>query len=177
MSTFLKNLIRFIAFILVQALVLNKITLHNTTTPYLYMLFIIWLPFKMKKSHQLIVAFLFGLTLDFFRHTPGFHAAACTLMLYVRSFLIPVMIPQQGADNFYTEPSIKSMGGVTPYFIFATILVAVHHVYLFLLELLQFGNLGQFFLKSLLCTAISLLLIIITELLFTRKQKFKSNAV
>jgi rod shape-determining protein MreD len=177
MSTFLKNFFRFIAFILMQALVLNKITLHNTTTPYLYMLFIIWLPFKMKKSHQLLLAFIFGLTLDFFRHTPGFHAAACTLMLYVRSFLIPIMIPQQGADNFYTEPSIKSMGGATPYFVFATILVAVHHVYLFLLELLQFGNVWQFAVKSFLCTLISLLLIIICELLFSRKQKFRSNAV
>ena len=61
--------------------------------------------------------------------------------------------------------------------IFVATLTIIHHAWLFLLEAWQFGNIWYFLAKTLLSTAISLLLIIITELLFVRKQKFKTNTV
>jgi hypothetical protein len=69
------------------------------------------------------------------------------------------------------------MGGFTPYFIFISALTIIHHSWLFLLEAWQVGNSWYFLAKTFLSTAISLLLIIITELLFTRKQKFKTNTI
>jgi hypothetical protein len=51
----------------------------------------------------------------------------------------------------------------------------MHHTFLFLLEALQFGGLLYFLGKTLLSVAISLFLILITELLFVRKQKFRTN--
>jgi hypothetical protein len=39
-------------------------------------------------------------------------------MAYIRPYFINLLIPQQGIDSNYEEPSIKSMGGFTPYFIF-----------------------------------------------------------
>jgi rod shape-determining protein MreD len=146
-------------------------------TPYLYFLFILWLPFNMNRNLQLIIAFIYGFTMDSFRHNPGFHAAACVLMVYCRAGLINLLIPQEGADENYEEPSIKSMGGMLPYFIYVAVLTLVHHTWLFLLEAWQFGNIWYFVVKTLLSTAISLLLIIITELLFVRKQKFRTNTV
>lgn len=177
MSTFVKNIIRFIFFILVQVFVLDKIHLHQMVTPYLYFLFILWLPFNMNRNLQLIIAFIYGFTMDSFRHNPGFHAAACVMMVYFRAGLINLLIPQEGADENYEEPSIKSMGGMLPYFIYVAVLTLVHHTWLFLLEAWQFGNIWYFVAKTLLSTAISLLLIIITELLFVRKQKFRTNTV
>ena len=47
--------------------------------------------------------------------------------------------------------------------------------WLFLLEAWQFGNIWYFIMKTLLSTAISLLLILITELIFARKQSFRTN--
>jgi rod shape-determining protein MreD len=164
-------------FILVQVFVLDKIHLHQMVTPYLYFLFILWLPFNMNRNLQLIIAFIYGFTMDSFRHNPGFHAAACVLMVYCRAGLINLLIPQEGADENYEEPSIKSMGGMLPYFIYVAVLTLVHHTWLFLLEAWQFGNIWYFVVKTLLSTAISLLLIIITELLFVRKQKFRTNTV
>jgi|APGre2960657444_1045066.scaffolds.fasta_scaffold10472_4 rod shape-determining protein MreD len=177
MSTLVKNSIRFILFILIQVFVLDSIHLHKLATPYLYLLFIIWLPFRMNRSWQLLIAFIFGFTLDAFRHSFGFHAAACVLMAYIRPYFINLLIPQQGIDSNYEEPSIKSMGGFTPYFIFISALTIIHHSWLFLLEAWQVGNSWYFLAKTFLSTAISLLLIIITELLFTRKQKFKTNTI
>jgi len=87
------------------------------------------------------------------------------------------MIPQEGAETNYDEPSFKSLGGMLPYLIYASVLSLLHNGWLFFLEAWQFGDAWYFFIKTILSTAVSLLLILIAELLFTRKQKFKTNTV
>lgn len=173
----MKNIVRFILLILTQFYVFDKIHLHYLVTPYIYFLFILWMPFQLNRTLQMILAFLLGFTLDSFRHSPGFHSAACVLIAYLRPFLINILIPQEGADTNYDEPSAKSMGGFLPYIVYAGLLTVIHHGWLFFLEAWQFGNFWYFIVKTLLSTIISLLLIIITELLFSRKQKFRTNTI
>ncbi|MFZ4058824.1 MAG: rod shape-determining protein MreD [Ferruginibacter sp.] len=177
MTTLVKNIFRFILLILVQVYVLDKIHLHYLVTPYLYFLFILWMPFKLSRTTQMLLAFALGLTLDSFRHNPGFHAAACVLMAYVRPFLISILIPQEGADTNYEEPSVKSMGGSLPYMVYVGLLSLIHHGWLFFLEALQFGNFWYFIVKTLLSTLISMALVVIAELLFSRKQQFRTNTI
>lgn len=177
MSVLVKNIVRFIILILVQAFVLDKVHLHQMVTPYIYFLFIIWMPFSISRGWQLILAFILGFTLDSFRQNPGFHAAACVLIAYFRPFLINILIPQEGADSNYEEPSARSMGGLLPYMTYAGLLTLLHHSWLFLLEAIEFGNVWYFIIKTLLSTIITLCLIFIAELLFSRKQKFKTNTV
>ena len=177
MSTLLKNIIRFALFILVQVYVLDQVRLHQMVTPYIYFMFILWLPFKMNRTVLMLIGFVLGFTLDSFRHHPGFHAAGCVLIAYLRPFLINLMIPQEGAETNYEEPSFKSMGGVLPYLIYAAVLSLFHNAWLFILEAWQFGDFWYFIAKTFLSTAISVLLILVVELLFTRKQKFRTNTV
>jgi hypothetical protein len=124
----------------------------------------------------MFVALVLGLALDYFTKTPGLHAAPCLLIAYLRPFIINILITQEGAEANYEEPSIQSMGFAS-YFIYVTILIVMHHSFLFLLEALQFAGLWYFLGKTLLSSAISLLLILITELLFVRRQKFRTNTV
>jgi rod shape-determining protein MreD len=177
MSTLVKNIIRFILLILVQFFVLDKVHLNYMITPYIYILFILWMPFKFSRTFQMILAFLLGFTLDSFHHNPGFHAAACVLIAYIRPFLINILIPHEGAESNYEEPSLKSLGGFMPYLVYAGVLTLLHNSWLFLLEALQFGNVWEFIVKTCFSTLISLVLIIITELLFSRKQQFRTNTV
>ena len=177
MCTLIKNIVRFILLILVQFFVLDKIHLNYLVTPYIYILFILWMPFKFNRSFQMVLAFLLGFALDSFRHNPGFHAAACVLIAYLRPFLINILIPHTGSETNYEEPSLKSMGGLGPYMLYAGLLTLVHNSWLFLLEAFQFGNYWEFLIKTLFSTFISLVLILITELLFSRKQKFRTNTV
>lgn len=177
MNPFVKNIIRFSLFILVQVFVLDKIHLHQMLTPYLYFLFIIWLPFRMGRTQQMLLAFVLGFAMDSFRHHPGFHTAACVMIAYIRPFLVSLLIPQEGADSNYEEPSFKSLGGILPYMIFIGVLTFIHHGWLFLLEAWQFGNIWYFLIKTVLSTMLSLFLIVIAEMLFTRQQKFKTNTV
>lgn len=164
-------------FVFVQVFVLNQIPpLHNLVTPYLYFLFILWLPFKMGRRTQMILAFALGFAVDSFTKTFGLHSAACVLIAYLRPFMINLLITREGAESNYNEPSIRSMG-FAPYATYITILVFVHHTALFFLQALQTGGYFYFLIKSLFSTAVSLILVLLTELLFTRKQRFKSNAV
>lgn len=163
--------------ILFQVYVLDKIHLHQMLTPYLYFLFILWLPFKMNRTVLMLIACILGFTLDSFRHHPGFHTAACVLIAYARPFLINLLIQQEGAETNYEEPSFQSMGGLLPYLIYTGILSLLHNGWLFFLEAWQFGDAWYFIIKTILSTVISLLLILITELIFTRKQKFRTNTV
>jgi rod shape-determining protein MreD len=155
--------------------VLNQIPpLHHLVNPYIYFLFILWLPYQIGRRTLMITALLLGLSLDYFTKTPGLHAAACVLIAYLRPFLITLLIPHEAVNTNYEEPSIKSMK-FAPYLTYLAILTVMHHGFLFLLEALQFGGFWYFIVKTFLSAGISLLLILIVELLFVRKQRFRTN--
>ncbi len=175
MSELLKNIIRFALFIFVQVFILYQIPpLHRFITPYLYYLYILWLPFNTSRSGLMLIAFVFGMVLDYFMLTPGLHAAACVLIAYLRPFVINLLISQEGADKNYSSPSITSMGWA-PYGTYVLVLTLFHHGYLVFLEWMSFGTFLYFIGKVLATTAVSLLLILLTELLFFRKEKFRTN--
>lgn len=177
MSDLVRNTVRYILFILIQVYVLFQVPpLHRFVVPYLYFLYILWLPFNLSRTALTLIGFLFGLSLDYFTKTPGLHAAACTLIAYLRPFLINILIPQEGADKNYKSPSITSMGWA-PYATYVLILTLLHNIYLVFLEWLQFGSFWYFLGKVLATTGVSLLLILVAELLFFRKEKFRTNTV
>jgi rod shape-determining protein MreD len=118
MSDLLKNIIRLIIFILVQWFVLFKIPpLHRFIIPYIYYLFILWLPFSTPRFWLLLIGFLTGLSLDYFTQTPGLHAAACVLIAYIRPFIINLLIPKESSEFTYREPSPRTLGW-TPYAVY-----------------------------------------------------------
>lgn len=175
MSSLVRNSLRFMFFILVQVYVLFQIQpLHQFIVPYLYFLFILWLPFNTPRMALTMIGFIYGLSLDFFTKTPGLHAAPCILIAYLRPFLINILIRQEGSETNYRSPSVTSMG-FAPYATYVLILTLIHNGYLVLLEWLQFGSFLYFLGKVLATTGVSLLLIFITELLFFRKEKFRTN--
>jgi hypothetical protein len=175
MSDFLRNIIRFCLFIAVQVYVLNKIPhLHRLITPYVYFLFILWLPFYISRFWLMVIAFLTGLSLDYFTMTPGLHAAACVLIAYIRPFVINILTPKDPSEFNYREPSPRAMGW-TPYAVYILILTILHHTYLVFLEWLQFGSILDLIIKVIGTTGVSMLLIFIVELLFPRKLKFRTN--
>jgi hypothetical protein len=176
LSDLVRNIIRLIVFLLVQVFVLNKIPfLHQFVVPYLYYLFILWLPFSISRTGLLVVGFFTGLLLDYFMWQPGLHAAACVLVAYLRPFMVGILLPKDTQDLNYREPSPRALGWA-PYSIYVFVLTLAHHFYLTLLEWLQFGTWLQFLIKVGATTGISMLLIFTVELLFPRKVKFRTNA-
>lgn len=175
MTDFLRNIIRLALFILVQVYILNKIPhLHRFISPYLYYLFILWLPFSVRGFSLLIIGFITGLILDYFMMTPGLHAAACVLIAFVRPIIIRLLMPKDSVELNYREPSAKAMG-LTQYAVYILILTLFHHGYMLFLEWLDFGSFFEFLIKVISNSLISLLLIFTVELLIPRRLKFRTN--
>jgi rod shape-determining protein MreD len=93
MSKLVKNIVRFAILILTQVYVLDRIHVHYMVTPYIYFLFILWLPFKLGRTAQMLIAFGLGFTLDSFRHNPGFHACG------LRADCLPASFSYQHIDT------------------------------------------------------------------------------
>ncbi len=175
MNDFIKNVFRFILFIILQVYVLDKVpALHRFIIPVIYFLFILWLPFSISRFWLLVVGFLTGLSYDYFKGTPGLHAAACVLIAYFRPFIVNILIPKDTSEFNYSEPSAKAMGSA-PYAVYVLVLSLLHHGYILLLEWLEVGNFLDFVIKVICSTAISVLLIFTAEILFPRRLKYRTN--
>ena len=170
MNNLLKNTARFILFLLVQIVILNEVPpIHQFITPYIYFLFLLWLPFGTSRISTTFLGFIFGYSLDIFTKTPGLHAAACGLMGYLRPIILNLLLSQEASEEVSKEPSIATMGW-GPYAFYAFSLTFIHHFYLVLLEWLQFGNFGYFIGKVFFTSIISLLLIFSVELIMNRRK-------
>ena len=176
MSALLKNIIRFMLFILVQVYILNKVPpVHQFVKPYIYFLFVLWLPFNISRSGQMLVAFIFGLSFDYFSGTPGLHAAPCVLIAYLRPFLLNLLIPQETTQLSFAEPSVKSMGWAS-YATYVLILTFMHTALLVFIEWMEFGDFVYFIGKVTATTLLSITLIFVTEMIFPRQGKYRTNA-
>jgi hypothetical protein len=175
MNLLVKNIVRFLFLVLFQVYVLDKVLLHQMVTPYLYFIFILWLPFSIGRSWLMVIGFVLGYSIDSFRQNPGFHAAACVLVAYLRPFVANLLLPTDGAGANYNEPSVKSFGGFLPYFTYAALLATAHNCWLFLLEAWQFADPLYFLIKTVLSTLVTLFWMFAVELIFYRKQKYKTN--
>jgi cell shape-determining protein MreD len=170
MNNILKNSIRFVLFLLIQIIILNEVPpLHQFITPYLYFTFILWLPFGTNRLTLTILGFLLGYCLDVFTNTPGLHAAAATLVGYVRPTILNLLLAQETSEEVNKEPSVGTMGW-GPFLIYVFLLTFIHHFYLVLLEWLQFGNFTYFIGKVIATSLMSVLLILLVELVMNRRN-------
>jgi cell shape-determining protein MreD len=170
MNNILKNSIRFVLFLLIQVIILNEVPpLHQFITPYLYFTFLLWLPFGTNRLTLTILGFVLGYSLDVFTNTPGLHAAAATLVGYVRPTVLNLLLAQETSEEVNKEPSVGTMGW-GPFLIYVFLLTFVHHFYLVLLEWLQFGNFTYFIGKVIATSLMSVLLILLVELVMNRRN-------
>lgn len=175
MSTLIKNIIRFIAILLVQVLILNKISLQwwsqpsgfPVFIPYVYPLFLLLLPFETPVAVLMIAGFISGITVDSFMNTAGMHAFAMVLIAYFRMNVFNALLPKNLTEYAGQTPSVKSMGWL-PFVIYVSFLILIHHAAFFTLELWS-GNIGYLLLKILASGVTSVLLILVYVLLFTRQ--------
>ncbi|SFO30711.1 rod shape-determining protein MreD [Chitinophaga sp. YR627] len=169
MSILLRNIIRFVLLLLLQVFVLNNILLHQLVGLNLYMLFVLLLPFNLPRPALMLLALLMGLGMDMFMNTMGMHAAACVFIAYLRPFIINVLSPQGGFETTQKTPSMTSMG-VSQFLTYIGILVFLHNLLYFPLEVFSFASFFYLLLKILLSTAASILLIVLYELLFFSRK-------
>ena len=164
----LKNIIRFIALTGIQVLLLNRIDFSGYIDPYLYVMFILLLPFSTPRGVLLLLAFAAGAVIDVFSHTYGVHAAATTLMAFLRPGVIRLVSKKQEYE-IAKEPSVAEMG-MRWFYLYSILLVLPHHTLLFFLETFGFEDMITLAYRIMLNTIITLLIIFIMQFLFPSKS-------
>ncbi len=166
-ETLPKYVLQFVILIAAQLLIFNNIEFSGYVNPYVYILFIILLPFDTPKALLLILAFALGIIIDLFLGTPGVHTTATVLMAFMRPFILNVFAPREGYQSG-ASPRILYYG--LEWFVkYVAILVIIHHFALFYLEVLSFDHFFSTFFRVLASASFTLLIIVLSQYLVLRK--------
>lgn len=163
------NIVRFFFLILLQVLILNHVNLGGYINPLFYIYFILLLPFSISKGVMLISSFLLGLGVDIFTNTIGLNAASCVIMAFARPFVINSI--SSGPEGLIGDtPALKNQG-IKWFLYYTIILVLIHHTFLFFLEIFRFIEFFRTFLRVVLSSTFTIILILISEYVFIFKEK------
>jgi len=168
------NLGRFLLLILLQVMVVDHLNLAGVwMVPYLYVLFLIMLPFELPAWGGLLIGAVTGLTMDLFSSTPGLHMSACLVMMFARIRLLRLMAPRDGYE-FGMRPTVPGMG-LAWFVTNASVLIAIHHLWLFFVELHRFDAFFSTLGRALLSSIATLALCLLAQML-TSRTVLKSRA-
>ncbi|WP_304068870.1 rod shape-determining protein MreD [Pedobacter glucosidilyticus] len=165
------NVLRFIILVFIQVFLLKNMVFYNLNVPFLYILFILLLPFETPNILLFTLSFLMGFSIDLFSDTLGLHAAACTVLALMRVFFISITVQKDNYDSD-PEPTLGIMG-FRWFFFYTLILTITHHFFLFNLEVFKFAEILNTFSRVLISSTFTVTLILITEALFYRKKQRK----
>lgn len=166
---FFKYIGRFVFIILIQILVINNIELDTYINPYIYIIFILTLPVTMKPWLVVSLAFFTGMVMDTFSSTPGLHMAAAGFIGYFRKFYLEFACSKEDFEKQIT-PSI-SKKGFAWFTLYTFLLTLLHHTVLFYLEIYSLSEFFRTFFRILASTSFSVLIIVVSQLLFYRKKE------
>lgn len=165
----IKNIIRFFGLILFQVLILNNINLSGYLNPYVYILFIAILPATLNRSLLLLLAFITGITVDYFGNTLGLHSSACVAMAFIRPATIQLFFRNyEFGKNEDIMPFSIGYGGFFRYLISLTFF---HQFILFFLEILSFKHFFMTLGKISLTTVSSVFVMLIIVLIFGKRRR------
>jgi rod shape-determining protein MreD len=157
MPVALQNIFRFLLLVLFQVLVLNNIQFLGYINPYIYILFILSLPYRMPRWITLVLGFATGLIIDMFANTGGIHAFATVMVAFLRTGTTNLFIAIDEGNN--PTPSFHTFG-VNAYLKYMILLVFIHHATLFLLEAFTFASFGLLLGKIVLSSVVTILIIL-----------------
>ncbi|MDA3821639.1 MAG: rod shape-determining protein MreD [Bacteroidales bacterium] len=163
----LRNIFRFFVLILIQVLLLDNVMLGGYLNPYFYILFILLLPFETPRWLILVSGFLLGLSIDLFSNTLGMHTAATVFIAFLRPWVLSSNAPRDGYESD-TYPRIHYYG-LSWFAAYTAILTFLHHFILFYIEAFQFQDFFNTFLRVIISTVLTSVIIIISQYFIFRK--------
>lgn len=174
MTSIPRHISRFILIVILQVLILNKVEFGFGIQVMIYPLFIMLLPIEMGVFPLMFIAFGMGMLIDAPTDSYGLHTSALVLFAYLRPMILKLFAPREGYE-VYAEASMFGMG--MSWFIRTFgILLAIHHLWYFILEQFKFNEVFYILQKTILSLIVSFLVCLLYQYLFLRKRK-KSNEI
>ena len=165
-SETLNTIIRFIALILLQILVLNNINFLGYINPYLYILFVALYPILSNKNYFIIISFCFGILLDIAMDSGGIHSGCCVLIAFSRPLFLRICF---GHNYSYQITSIASTELIKK-ISYCAFIIIIHHILMFAFEFFSINKIDLILLNTLYSGIFSILLTVLGIIIFSRNK-------
>ncbi|MGI9543637.1 MAG: Rod shape-determining protein MreD [Cyclobacteriaceae bacterium] len=154
----------FFVYLAMQVLLVANMVLFNRGFFFIYLVFLLLLPFDMKPIPLMLVGLVTGLTVDLFYDTFGIHAAACVFIMFLRTYWVNT-IPPRGGYEISMTPTIRVMG-FRWFLTYALPLIFIHNFVLFFIEAGGFHMFGFTITKVVFSAFLTFIAIVIIQYLF-----------
>jgi len=152
-----KQIGRYILVMVLQVLLFNQLQLWGACHPYIYILCLLMLPITLPHSVDMLIGAAAGLAMDIFCNSLGVHTAACILLMYVRPYLIGVLVNDK--DRLNEQISLRAIG-MEALLKYVVILVVLHHLTVFLLAAWSWTHIGFVLQETLVSSVLTILIIL-----------------
>lgn len=153
-----KYLIHLVIISVLQIVIVDNIHLGSYFYINIYILAIFILPYKVKGILLLLFGFLLGFLMDLADNTVGIHAAASTLLAYVRPRLLLLTSTREELDEAHGVQRLTDFGWFFKYSFLSTLLF---NIVLVFAEAFTFNDIVITLIRIILSTFISLLFILL----------------
>ena len=160
-----KNTVWLALVLLVQWGLLQDLPLTVYGNPYLCLWIFLWLPFGVTRIGLYAIAFGVGSVMDAFEQSGGAHTLACLTLVTVKPWVENALIGYRKSDD---NEGVSHLA-IAPYLTTSAVLVLLHHTVLFTAENYGFSNPLLLFVRILVSSLITLILLAITHALFSKK--------
>lgn len=165
--------LRLILLLAIDIFLVSRLEIGMYFVPHIYFFSLLILPVRTKRAVLLLFGFFSGLAMDLFMNTGGLHAAASTMMAFVRIFTLRLYLAPEDEDN-NIMPGLYTLGTRT-YLIYSSVLITVHQLTFFALEVFKASAFFLILKKTLASSIIDILLLVFIQMLFMKPAKKKNE--
>ncbi len=164
----LKFFLHLLMLLLLQWAILDNIQLHSYVYINIYILAIYILPYRLRDATILVFGFLLGLVMDFADNTMGIHAAATTLLAYMRPRLLILTSNREQIDDIQGKQRISDFGWFFKYVLVSTF---IFNIVLMFCEAFSFHNFFITLLRIVCSTLASVFFILLYYFIALKQRK------
>lgn len=152
-----KQIGRYLLIMVLQVLLFDQLQLWGACHPYIYVLCLLMMPITLPHNVDMLIGAFAGFIMDIFCNSLGVHMAACILLMYIRPYLIGVIVNDK--DRLNEQISLHAIG-MEALLKYTVIMVLIHHLTVFSLAAWSWSHMGFVLLETIVSSTITILLVI-----------------
>lgn len=152
-----KQIGRYLLIMVLQVLLFDQLQLWGACHPYIYVLCLLMMPITLPHNVDMLIGAFAGFIMDIFCNSLGVHMAACILLMYIRPYLIGVIVNDK--DRLNEQINLHSIG-MEALLKYTVIMVLIHHLTVFSLAAWSWSHMGFVLLETIVSSTITILLVI-----------------
>ena len=167
-NNLVKYTMLFFLLIFIQVALFNNISLFGYAQPMFYILFVFLYPVTNQQSLFLFLAFLLGLSIDFFSNSGGINAAATLFIAYIRLPVLRIASNKSDFDSVLFRYNSLPLNQQVTYLLSLTF---IHHFIIFLLSYFKFSAIKYILEDTIASSIFTFILIVFYSRLFLKKLR------